>query len=95
MQQRIFGHATVPQFLEETVEVVVASTELVQQRIVEHATAPVPHIAEQTVDVPQDVDAAILRIEKWMRVCQGHCAVNDLSVLFWRYSRLERIAENA
>ena len=35
-QQRTVEHATVPQFLEETVEVVVASVERVQQKFFEH-----------------------------------------------------------
>ena len=39
VQQRTVEHATVPQFLEETVEVV-APTERVQQRTVEHVEVP-------------------------------------------------------
>ena len=70
-QQRILEHASAPQFLEETVGVVQVPHEPVQQRTVEPAA--LLQMAEQTV-VREDVHAAILRFEKWMRDCQ----VNDL-----------------
>ena len=62
----------------ERVEVVVAPTERVQQRTVEHATTP--QNSEQIVDVSENVDAAIRRHEKWMREYQGNVDVLSPSV---------------
>ena len=48
VQQPIVEHAPVPQFLQETVEVVLTSTERVQQRTVD---VPVPQVLEETVQI--------------------------------------------
>ena len=56
MQQRTAEDATVPQFLEETVEVVVASVERVQQKFIEHNfVLPMPKILKHVDEVARVV----------------------------------------
>ena len=68
MQQPTVEHAPVPQIREETVEVVLAPTERVQQRTVD---VPMPQVLEETVEVVKL--ATHERVQQWTAEQIGGC----------------------